>query len=122
MLVTAAGGATGHMGAQLAMLAGCRVVATCGSQRKAERLRGLGIHRVINYREEVSSNHLRYQLTARGCLLAAVLSASMHILVHSRVPSHQYWAPQKRDAASLTESVFGVGCQGSAQQGVSSAD
>ena len=44
------------MGAQLAMLAGCRVVATCGSQRKAERLRGLGIHRVINYREEVSSN------------------------------------------------------------------
>ena len=56
VLVTAAGGATGHMGAQLAMLAGCRVVATCGSQTKAERLRGLGIHRVINYREEVSSN------------------------------------------------------------------
>ncbi len=53
VLVTAAGGATGHMGAQLALLAGCTVVATCGSNKKAQRLRALGIHRVINYREEV---------------------------------------------------------------------
>ena len=53
VLVTAAAGATGHMGAQLALLAGCTVVATCGSGRKAERLRALGIHRVINYKEEV---------------------------------------------------------------------
>lgn len=43
------------MGAQLALLAGCHVVATCGSARKAERLRSLGIHRVINYEEEVLS-------------------------------------------------------------------
>ena len=55
VLVTAAGGATGHMGAQLALLAGCHVVATCGSARKAERLRSLGIHRIINYKEEVLS-------------------------------------------------------------------
>ena len=55
MLVTAAGGATGHMGAQLAKLAGCRVVVTCGSDRKAQRLRTLGLHRVINYKEEVRS-------------------------------------------------------------------
>lgn len=55
MLVTAAAGATGHMGAQLALLAGCTVVVTCGSARKAERLRALGMHRVINYREEVAS-------------------------------------------------------------------
>ena len=53
VLVTAAAGATGHMGAQLALLAGCTVVATCGSGRKAERLRALGIHRVIDYKEEV---------------------------------------------------------------------
>ena len=70
MLVTAAGGATGHMGAQLALLAGCRVVATCGSQRKAERLRGLGIHRVINHREEVSSNSYSMgQYLVAACLL-----------------------------------------------------
>lgn len=52
-LVTAAGGATGHMGVQLALLAGCHVVAVCGSEAKAKRLRDLGVHRVINYREEV---------------------------------------------------------------------
>lgn len=52
-MVTAAGGATGHMGAQIALLAGCKVVATCGSDAKAQRLRALGIHRVINYKEEV---------------------------------------------------------------------
>ena len=55
VLVTAAAGATGHMGAQLALLAGCTVVATCGSNQKADRLRALGMHRVINYREEVVS-------------------------------------------------------------------
>ena len=38
---------------QLALLAGCHVVATCGSPAKAERLKGLGAHRVINYKEEV---------------------------------------------------------------------
>ena len=38
---------------QLALLAGCHVVATCGSAIKAERLRSLGVHRVINYKEEV---------------------------------------------------------------------
>ena len=61
VLVTAAGGATGHMGAQLALLAGCTVVATCGSDSKAQRLRALGIHRVINHREEVVVNgHLLF--------------------------------------------------------------
>ena len=52
-LITAAAGATGHIGVQLALLAGCHVVATCGSPAKAERLKGLGVHRVINYKDEV---------------------------------------------------------------------
>jgi hypothetical protein len=68
VLVTAAGGATGHMGAQLALLAGCHVVATCGSARKAERLRALGIHRVINHSEEVLSNHLDLPRLEYACL------------------------------------------------------
>ena len=52
-LITAAGGATGHIGVQLALLAGCHVVATCGGEAKQRRLQALGVHRVINYKEEV---------------------------------------------------------------------
>lgn len=48
------------MGVQLALLAGCHVVAVCGSAAKAERLRDLGASRIINYREEV-----RDRLTAQ---------------------------------------------------------
>ncbi|KAH7616945.1 hypothetical protein Ndes2526B_g09051 [Nannochloris sp. 'desiccata'] len=52
VLVTAAGGATGSFAVQLAQAAGCRVLATCGSEKKAERLRALGLERVINYTQE----------------------------------------------------------------------
>ena len=51
-LVTAAAGGTGHFGTQLALLDGCRVVATAGGDAKAERLRRLGVHRVIDYKRE----------------------------------------------------------------------
>jgi NADPH-dependent curcumin reductase CurA len=53
VLVTAAAGGTGHFAVQLAKLAGCRVIAVCGSQSKAERLQELGVDRVIDYKEEV---------------------------------------------------------------------
>lgn len=52
VLVTAAGGATGSFAAQLAVAAGCRVVATCGSEAKAKKLSSLGLERIINYRKE----------------------------------------------------------------------
>ena len=73
VLVTAAGGATGHIGAQLALLAGCHVVATCGSACKAERLRSLGIHRVINYKEEVRR---------RGQIILVCHGLNMHASYH----------------------------------------
>ena len=57
MLVTAAAGGTGHFGVQIAKLKGCRVIATCGSAEKAQRLRDLGVDKVINYRKEVSLSH-----------------------------------------------------------------
>ena len=110
------------MGAQLAMLAGCRVVATCGSQRKAERLRGLGIHRVINYREEVSSNHLRHQPTAGGCLLIKdTVSERAHTGAELTSFSLVLGATE-RGAAISPESVFSAGCQRGAQRGIPSAD
>ena len=56
VLVTAAAGGTGHFGVQIAKLKGCSVVATCGSQAKAQLLKDLGADRVINYHEEVTKH------------------------------------------------------------------
>lgn len=52
VLVTAAAGGTGQFAVQLAKLAGNKVLATCGGKDKAMLLKGLGVDRVINYREE----------------------------------------------------------------------
>jgi NADPH:quinone reductase-like Zn-dependent oxidoreductase len=50
VLVTAAAGGTGQFAVQLAKLAGCHVVATCGGADKARLLQELGVDRVINYK------------------------------------------------------------------------
>merc|ERR1712091_621933 len=52
VLVTAAAGGTGQFAVQLAKLAGCRVVATCGTPEKADMLRDLGAYRVVDYKQE----------------------------------------------------------------------
>jgi NADPH-dependent curcumin reductase CurA len=53
VIVTAAAGGTGHFAVQLAKLAGCHVIATCGGPAKAKALRDLGVDRVIDYTAEV---------------------------------------------------------------------
>lgn len=50
VLVTAAAGGTGQFAVQLAKLAGCHMVATCGGADKARLLQELGVDRVINYK------------------------------------------------------------------------
>ncbi len=50
--ISAAAGGLGHILVQLALLRGCHVVAVCGGGPKAEFVRGLGAHRVIDYRTE----------------------------------------------------------------------
>ncbi|KAJ0974948.1 hypothetical protein J5N97_016913 [Dioscorea zingiberensis] len=52
VLVTAAAGGTGQFAVQLAKLAGNKVVATCGGEKKALLLKSLGVDRVIDYRKE----------------------------------------------------------------------
>ena len=52
VLVTAAAGGTGQFAVQLARLAGCHVIGTCSTDKKAEFLRSLGCHRPINYKRE----------------------------------------------------------------------
>lgn len=76
VLVTAAAGGTGQFAVQLAKLAGNTVVATCGSDDKAQLLTGLGCDRVINYNKEqvkvllvCTSMHVMCTHTAMPCYL-----------------------------------------------------
>lgn len=50
--ISAAAGGLGHLLVQLAVLRGCHVIAICGGADKAAFVRGLGAHRVIDYRAE----------------------------------------------------------------------
>ncbi|XP_078432642.1 ARP protein (REF) isoform X2 [Wolffia australiana] len=59
VLVTAAAGGTGQFAVQLAKLAGNKVVATCGGEKKAALLKSLGVDRVIDYRKEDIKSALR---------------------------------------------------------------
>lgn len=52
VLITAAAGGAGHFAVQFAKLAGCVVIGTCGSPRKAEVLQNLGCDHVINYKSQ----------------------------------------------------------------------
>jgi NADPH-dependent curcumin reductase CurA len=50
--ISAAAGGLGHLLVQLALFRGCTVIAVCGGPEKAAFVRGLGAHRVIDYRAE----------------------------------------------------------------------
>ena len=52
VLVTAAAGGTGQFAVQLAKLAGCHVIATCGGASKANMLKSLSADRIIDYKSE----------------------------------------------------------------------
>ena len=52
VLVSAAAGAVGSLVCQLALNAGCNVIGILGSGEKGEWLRSLGVHHVINYKQE----------------------------------------------------------------------
>jgi NADPH:quinone reductase len=52
VLVSAGGGGVGVAAIQLARVAGARVITTVGSAQKAERVRELGAHVAVNYKEQ----------------------------------------------------------------------
>lgn len=90
------------MGVQLALLAGCHVVATCGSAAKAERLKGLGVHRVINYKDEVTISML-----CCGQCLAPVL---LEIKVVSLLPTQDVAEVLRREYPGTIDVAYeGVG-------------
>ena len=61
VMVTAAGGGTGHIAVQLAKLAGNHVIGTCGSEAKFQLLQKLGCDRIINYRWENVNDVLKQE-------------------------------------------------------------
>lgn len=61
VMVTAAGGGTGHIAVQLAKLSGNHVIGTCGSEAKSQLLQELGCDRIINYRLENVPNILQQE-------------------------------------------------------------
>ncbi len=63
--VSAAAGGLGHLIVQLALLRGCHVVALCGGPEKAAFLRGLGVHRVIDYRAEAFAAVLAHEYSGK---------------------------------------------------------
>jgi NADPH2:quinone reductase len=70
VLIHAAAGGVGHLAVQMAMLAGATVFGTCGAPEKAERLRALGIERVIRYDEEDFVDRVLGETGGRGVDLA----------------------------------------------------
>ncbi|MBV8773121.1 MAG: NADPH:quinone reductase [Deltaproteobacteria bacterium] len=52
VLVSAGGGGVGVAAIQLARIGGARVMTTVGSKEKAERVKALGAHAAINYKEQ----------------------------------------------------------------------
>jgi NADPH-dependent curcumin reductase CurA len=51
VLISAAAGAVGSLAGQIARLRGCRTIGIVGSAAKAARLRTLGFHAAVNYRD-----------------------------------------------------------------------
>ncbi|MEM9108062.1 MAG: NADPH:quinone reductase [Pseudomonadota bacterium] len=52
ILVTGAAGAVGHFAAQFALAGGARVIATVSSAEKAEHVRAIGVHDIVQRHEE----------------------------------------------------------------------
>jgi hypothetical protein len=53
VVVSAAGGATGSVAAQLAKLSGCRVVGIAGGPQKCEWLRSIGLDAAVDYKSDL---------------------------------------------------------------------
>ena len=66
VLITAAGGGVGTAGLQIAKLAGARVIAAAGDDKKLERAREFGADDTINYLTENISERVHYFTGSRG--------------------------------------------------------
>jgi NADPH2:quinone reductase len=66
VLVHGGTGGVGHMGVQLARVAGARVSTTVSTPEKAALARELGAHEVVNYREESVADYVERLTDSRG--------------------------------------------------------
>jgi NADPH:quinone reductase-like Zn-dependent oxidoreductase len=65
-LVIAGGSGVGSAAVQIARLHGARVIATAGTDAKLERLRGLGVHDVVNHADEDFAARVRDLTDGKG--------------------------------------------------------
>ncbi|GAC1424462.1 MAG: NADPH:quinone reductase [Burkholderiaceae bacterium] len=66
VLVIGAASAVGHYAAQMAVLAGARVIGTAGSSRRAEHAQAAGVDTTINYKTEPVATRVRELTAGRG--------------------------------------------------------
>lgn len=78
VLITAAAGGTGHFGVQISKLNGARVIATCGSEEKANVLRDLGADRVVVHSQEDLSKVLDVEFPEGLDLVYEGVGGQMH--------------------------------------------
>lgn len=85
--ISAAAGGLGNIMTQLAVNAGNHVIAICGSDEKAERLRNFGAARVVQYRRESVAEVLRDEYPDRIDLaMDSVGGALFDVLVDNLAP------------------------------------
>jgi NADPH:quinone reductase-like Zn-dependent oxidoreductase len=70
VLINAAAGGVGSHAVQIARLAGARVIASVGAADKVEKVKALGAHDVVNYREEDLAAGVMRLTNGRGVDLA----------------------------------------------------
>ncbi len=91
VLVNAAGGAVGSAAVQIARLAGCRVIASAGSDVKLDRARQLGADETINYEKQDLLAEVKRLTDGRGVeavvetVGGTVLQQSIEALCHNGV-------------------------------------
>ena len=90
VLVIGASSAVGHYAAQLAVIAGAKVIGTVGSADKAKHALAAGVEATINYKTEAVAERIK-QLTA-GCGVDAIVdmdfSTTVQLLASGGLAAH----------------------------------
>lgn len=90
VVVIGASSAVGHYAAQLAVMAGARVVGTVGSPQKAEHARQAGVTETVAYKEEPVADRIKALTGGRGAdaLIDMDFSSTSQLLGQGAVAPH----------------------------------
>src|SRR5690606_4264191 len=90
IVVIGASSAVGHYAAQLAVMAGARVIGTVGSAQKAEHARRAGVAETIAYKEEPVADRIKALTGGRGAdaLIDMDFSSTSRLLGQGALAPH----------------------------------